>query len=131
MGAILHCYSIAVRSYPFFLPTWVENDLPEANIIKPMQVQKVDCIFQARHRVAILLRELVGFLVVRRRPLLRVFCGVLRLLRDNYVFIAGESVGGFYHPELHQARHFCLPEHPRHLTSTMRRVVELGLVEVW
>jgi hypothetical protein len=30
MGTILHCYSVAVRSYPLFLPIWVENDLPEA-----------------------------------------------------------------------------------------------------
>jgi hypothetical protein len=30
MGEILHCYSVVVRSYPLFLPIWVENDLPEA-----------------------------------------------------------------------------------------------------
>jgi hypothetical protein len=33
MGTILHCYSVAVRSYSLFLPIWVENDLPEATIV--------------------------------------------------------------------------------------------------
>jgi hypothetical protein len=33
MGTILQCYSVAVRTYPFFLPIWVNKDLPEATFI--------------------------------------------------------------------------------------------------
>jgi hypothetical protein len=29
MGSILHCYSVAVKSYPFCEPIWVECFLPE------------------------------------------------------------------------------------------------------
>jgi hypothetical protein len=41
MGKILHCYSVAVRSYPFFLPIWVEKDLPEAtNVYEVLYVMR-------------------------------------------------------------------------------------------
>jgi hypothetical protein len=81
MGTILHCYSVAVRSYPFLLPIWVEKDLPEA-VDKLLTVYITKCNGQ---RIRLYIRE--GFSVASA-----VTCVSGELKSEDNVLTGGQRV---------------------------------------